>query len=212
MELLKQGQLLSLKTPSVIPTLENIKADESKYLEFKKEIEAYLNMEQNAIGIALPQFGEHTAAFGMKFKDNIEVCFAPRILASSKVTSIFMEGCMSFPGVKCLVERPVSIDVSYFVYERNQWKHIKTKLSDNQQTGAIYAKVFQHEFDHTKGITMLERALPIAPTDRIKLMKIDSDFCEKDYYIEGEEVLIYENKKINPQDYPDFINVGIYDK
>jgi peptide deformylase len=214
-EFLNPGEKQSLRQKSYFPTLEEIKEKESTYLEYKSELEKYINEHSlQAAGLALPQWGENVAVFSLKLGNQVETVFSPKIISKGSKEYLYTEGCLSFPGISCLIKRPNSVDVSYYVFEKNQWKQVKTKLTDIHEPNRIriWARVFQHEYDHLIGVPMLDSGIQLAPTEKTKVMKIDSDIYGLDYYIEGENVLIFANKEIVPQDYPDSKIVGIYER
>ncbi len=72
----------------------------------------------------------------------------PRILDSSGETSSMEEGCLSFPGIRGNIARPVSIEVEYF--DRNG--HRKVIRDDG-----LVSRIIQHEYDHLNGILFIDR-------------------------------------------------------
>lgn len=71
----------------------------------------------------------------------------PKIISYSNETNIFEEGCLSVPGQRVPVERPVSVTVD-FINESNK-----------QQTMVLngyLGRCIQHEIDHLDGKTTLE--------------------------------------------------------
>lgn len=72
----------------------------------------------------------------------------PTIVSHSDETEKDWEGCLSIPGVRALVPRWKSIEVSY--QTRDGKKVTKTFES-------FLARIFQHELDHLDGLVFLDR-------------------------------------------------------
>jgi len=112
--------------------------------------------EANGVGLAAPQIGESIRMFvadGSPFGEGEDgdpdcldfkrVMINPVIFESSKETSLMEEGCLSIPGIREEVERPVSIKIEYF---DEKWELVEEELS------GIAARIVQHEYDHLDGI------------------------------------------------------------
>ena len=112
--------------------------------------------EAEGVGLAAPQIGESIRIFvadGSPFGegeagdpdclDFKRVMINPVIFESSKETSVMEEGCLSIPGIREEVERPVSIKIEYF---DEKWELVEEELS------GIAARIVQHEYDHLDGI------------------------------------------------------------
>ncbi len=112
--------------------------------------------EAEGVGLAAPQIGESIRMFvadGSPFGegeyadsdclDFKRVMINPVIFESSKETSVMEEGCLSIPGIREEVERPVSIKIEYF---DEKWELVEEELS------GIAARIVQHEYDHLDGI------------------------------------------------------------
>jgi peptide deformylase len=111
---------------------------------------------QHAAGIASVQLGEPVSAFAFWRKpDNdppfLEFVANPEILERVDAQYKSYEGCMSIPGVRCLVPRYPQLTIRY------EGSHDLSVCED--RTWVIYdedARVFQHEFDHTQGILITD--------------------------------------------------------
>tara|TARA_B100000427_G_scaffold329507_1_gene346019 strand:+ start:1965 stop:2540 length:576 start_codon:yes stop_codon:yes gene_type:complete len=127
------------------PNLENLIADmwETMY-------------EANGVGLAAPQIGMSIRLFvadGSPFGEGEDGCpdclgfkrvmINPVIFDSSEEKCVMEEGCLSIPGIREEVERPVSIKIEY--YDEN-WELKEESLS------GIAARIVQHEYDHLEGI------------------------------------------------------------
>ncbi|MEQ9825502.1 MAG: peptide deformylase [Puniceicoccaceae bacterium] len=72
----------------------------------------------------------------------------PRILKVSEDTDVLEEGCLSFPGIRGEVRRPLAIEVTYQDLEG---------ASHNLKCDGILARCIQHEVDHLNGILFTDR-------------------------------------------------------
>ena len=112
--------------------------------------------EAEGVGLAAPQIGESIRLFiadGSPFGEGEDgdadcldfkrVMINPVIFESSDETSVMEEGCLSIPGIREQVERPVSIKIEYY---DEKWELREENLS------GIAARIVQHEYDHLDGI------------------------------------------------------------
>lgn len=104
--------------------------------------------ESNGIGLAANQVGGREALFVNGLKNVPSVIINPRIVNASG-EQVQQESCLSFPIDECkpLVKRPREIKVTF------QTEKGKRKLMHLSGWGA---RVFCHEIDHLKGITLLD--------------------------------------------------------
>jgi peptide deformylase len=65
---------------------------------------------------------------------------------------LFNEGCLSFPGIREDILRKPVIYMRYL--DENFKKH-------DERFEGIVARVMQHEYDHTDGVTFIERMSPL---------------------------------------------------
>ena len=111
------------------------------------------------IGLAAPQINEPIQVAVIEISDPasrygeiplipFSIYVNPVIEVISSESRGFWEGCLSVPGLRGFVERPQHIRVTY----RDEHFAPQTmELTD------FAATVFQHEFDHLKGILYLDR-------------------------------------------------------
>ena len=66
------------------------------------------------------------------------------------------EGCLSFPGIYGVIERPERVTVRYRDLD---WAERTMEL------GGFVGRVFQHEHDHLNGVVFVDR---MTPADRMK--------------------------------------------
>lgn len=108
--------------------------------------------DNDGMGLAAPQVGLNIRLFLMHYHDRGYVCINPRIEKSSAETSIRGEGCLSYPGEKVMVERPIEIRVTY---QNLRGAKVTKKLN------GLLARCFQHEMDHLDGIVMGDVGQPV---------------------------------------------------
>jgi peptide deformylase len=140
---------------------------------------------QPGVGLAAPQVFSSRRVFlaavlppipmeGVeKPKNEIEVFINPRITEVSSENHAAWEGCLSFPELIVLVERPTAVRVEY-LNAQGQAKIM--------EAAGFAARVIQHEFDHIEGILTLDRIA--SPRDIIKASEARTlekqDEAEKD--------------------------------
>ena len=104
--------------------------------------------EMGGVALTAPQVGLDMSMFVMGINDaKIEV-FNPKIISSSMETDVMNEGSLTYPGVLVIIKRPVSIVVEYF--------NKKGELQQNEFHG-LTARIFQHAYDHLKGVTIKDK-------------------------------------------------------
>lgn len=113
-------------------------------------------LDNGAVGLAANQLGFNTSLFVMT---GGYVCFNPKIIHYSREKTIMEEYCLSFPGVPVKVKRPSKVFVTY-------------ELADGETVArefdGIHARIFQHEYDHLKGIVHMDKALNIHAVEAMK--------------------------------------------
>lgn len=122
--------------------------------------------ENNGIGIAAPQVNRTESLFitevPIKVPDSPEgeeewqpgplrVFINPKILSYSEEVWNREEGCLSIPGLRGEVVRPVTIVVQATDLEGNLFKEELTWLD---------ARAFMHENDHINGVLFIDRMPP----------------------------------------------------
>ena len=113
----------------------------------------------HGVGIAAPQVFSDLALFIMASQPNERYPDAPKmqpvtvvnpqILSASTEMVAGVEGCLSIPQKRITILRHQAIEVRYQDLHAN-WHQ--------QQLSGFIARIFQHEFDHLQGITLLERS------------------------------------------------------
>jgi len=139
-----------------------LREDTRKVEDFDMETQTFIDnmvetMRNNkGVGLAAPQVGKSTKILMCEFesleedkKDGFPLTIVcnPEIIEKSKTSSKMVEGCLSFPGMELVVERPKSIAMKG-----------KDRYGDNIEIEAsgLYAKVLQHEFDHLNSTLLID--------------------------------------------------------
>ncbi len=114
--------------------------------------------KEKGVGIAAPQVSVSEQLFVIwerptKRRPNMptfgpEAVINPRILSKSSAKELGYEGCLSIPGILGNVPRHKKVTVAY---TNGKGKQVKATFKN------FRARVFQHEFDHLKGIVFLDR-------------------------------------------------------
>ncbi|MCK4842322.1 MAG: peptide deformylase [Methylococcales bacterium] len=114
--------------------------------------------ETNGVGLAAPQIFESTCIVIIASRPSKRYPLAPKMEAVVMINPSFevllktkhkdWEGCLSIPGIRALVPRYQKIKISYL-----------DQQGENQQLIAedFIARIFQHEYDHLKGLVYLDR-------------------------------------------------------
>ena len=115
-------------------------------------------LDVNGVGIAAPQVYESWQIFIMASRPNPRYPNAPQmeptaiinpeILRVSEELHQDWEGCLSIPGIRGLVPRHTCIAVKYTTIDG---------IVKKQDLSNFLARLFQHEYDHLKGISFLDR-------------------------------------------------------
>ena len=138
------------------------------------------------VGLAAPQIGQSLRLFvvdGSPFgegdggdagcKDFKRVMINPVLFDESDECDVMEEGCLSIPGVREPVERPVGVKVEYYDQD---WVLREEALS------GIAARIVQHENDHLDGVMIpdyvpvLKKALLQGKLKEIGAGKVPSDY------------------------------------
>ncbi len=114
--------------------------------------------EADGVGIAAPQVHEPLAIFIIASRPNPryphapamapEAILNPEIVWSSDETEKGWEGCLSVPSLRGLVPRHRRIGVRYLT---------RTGELREEEFADFIARIFQHEFDHIRGLVFVDR-------------------------------------------------------
>lgn len=106
---------------------------------------------EEGVGLAAPQVGVPLRVIVVDPREPDVVPFAlinPRISAFSDEVERAEEGCLSIPGLKEIVERPVSVRVDAL---NRDGEPVVIEADD------LLARILQHEIDHIDGILFIDR-------------------------------------------------------
>jgi peptide deformylase len=76
------------------------------------------------------------------------LCINPTVIQYTEETQLDAEGCLSFPSINILVQRPRDVLVEYY---NEDLEKVRTVASDYS------ARLYLHELDHLNGITFKDR-------------------------------------------------------
>ncbi len=112
----------------------------------------------NAIGLSAPQVGKSIRLFvlrryiilpdGRWTVSEPYVYINPKVLEHSEETWVDDEGCMSIPGIRLPVVRPLKIKMEATDLEGNTFVH---------ELEGLNARVLFHENDHINGVLYIDR-------------------------------------------------------
>ena len=123
--------------------VEHVSEEVRKTLE-----EMYLLMKvADGVGLAANQVGLDAQLVVVETEEGVLKLVNPKI-TRRKGSVKFEEGCLSFPGISCLIKRAEQIWVSCLDEKGN--------ACDLEARG-ILSIVLQHEIDHINGIVFIER-------------------------------------------------------
>jgi len=111
------------------------------------------------VGLAAPQVGLKKRLLVLNAtadrKDEI-VLVNPRIVERSGPSTLFEEGCLSFPGIYAEVERPETCRVQAYRVDGTPFE---------ETYGGFPGRIIQHEYDHLEGVLLVDR---MSPADRLR--------------------------------------------
>ncbi len=136
--------------------------------DFGEELEEFLlrmvetMLIEDGVGLAAPQVGVSKSVAVVNPEPENEKTLIkmvnPKIVSFSDETESCDEGCLSVPGIRGNVIRPVAVEVTY----------LDEKGSEHRmQADGLLARIIQHEIDHLHGVLFVDR-LSIAKKMLIK--------------------------------------------
>ena len=106
--------------------------------------------ESQGVGLAGNQFGTICSVFVMSFKDKEQMFngafLNPEIVSHSTETIVAPERCLSLPGIAVNKERWKSL--------KARWQDLEGNWHEEDMDG-LKAIIFQHEYDHLQGCTIV---------------------------------------------------------
>lgn len=110
--------------------------------------------EEEGVGLAASQIGvlkKVVVIDAGRDKPQPMVLLNPRIVKEGDELVESEEGCLSFPDLWILIERPTEVVV--------ETESLDGKTVTLEADGQL-ARIIQHEIDHINGVTMVDRATP----------------------------------------------------
>ena len=136
--------------------------------EFGDELSEFLlrmvgtMLSADGVGLAAPQVGVSRRITVINPEPENEKTLIkmvnPKIVAFSDETESIEEGCLSVPGVRGNVIRPIAVEVTYLDEKGSECR---------LQASGLLARIIQHEIDHLEGVLFVDR-LSIAKKMLIK--------------------------------------------
>lgn len=146
----------------------------------------------DGIGLSAPQVGINVQLMvfnpaGERGEGEEIVLVNPVVYKYSKKTSLYNEGCLSFPGIFADVVRPATVKVDARDITGGRFK---VNLS------GLPARVFQHEFDHLKGTLFFDRmSKDVLDGIRTELKALEKKYEERTGLPSPERIDDYEGIK-----------------
>jgi peptide deformylase len=122
--------------------------DKKGAVQIIRDLKDTIKTHVTAVGLAANQIGQPFRIFLFtNAAGYVQEIVNPEIIDSSEETTSIPEGCLSVPGAKVEVSRPLAIKVSG--YDKDMMPIHFTLLGAE-------ALIFQHELDHLNGKTILD--------------------------------------------------------
>ncbi|MCO5061652.1 MAG: peptide deformylase [Kiritimatiellae bacterium] len=140
---------------------------------------------EQGVGLAAPQVGRSVALCvvelpeeydvdeaGNRFNPGVEmpmILFNPVVVESSAKLDSHEEGCLSFPGMRGNIDRPIEIVLRF--WDERGVEH-EARFVD------FLARVIQHEVDHLNGVLFIDRmsaAKRFALSGKLKKLKRETE-------------------------------------
>ena len=109
--------------------------------------------EYDGIGLAAPQVGESLRIFVTcpLYGEPERVFINPRLELSGEIVGDD-EGCLSLPDIRAEISRPPRARITALDLEGNEF---------SLERDDIWARVWQHEYDHLEGTLIIDRMKPL---------------------------------------------------
>ena len=136
-----------------------IKAIDSKIVELMQDMEETM-LENEGVGLAAPQIGILRRCVVINPHDGSDTLFMinPEIIEQDGEQDC-VEGCLSVPNKRGLVQRPYSLTCRYYDLEGN---HIEMDAE------GFLANIICHELDHLDGIVYTEKMERFLTTEELE--------------------------------------------
>ncbi len=125
--------------------------------EFRKTCDrlTYLMYEYDGVGLAAPQIGisQRFAVIDVSPDGDKPVLFVnPEFTWKSTELESDNEGCISIPGIRGMVERPMSVSIKA--------QDVDGKEFVVENATGLFARALQHEIDHLDGVMFVDHLSP----------------------------------------------------
>lgn len=100
------------------------------------------------VGLAAPQVGVPRSLFVISIDGLTKVFINPAVVTASDDMILAEEGCLSLPGLRLKIRRPVAVTATWL--DENG----ERQISDMQ---GLWARAWLHEFDHLHGVMIDDR-------------------------------------------------------
>ena len=107
-----------------------------------------LMRKANGVGLAANQVDIAKRFFVLEHEGVVKKVINPEILEFSEEIADMEEGCLSIPGIYKKVNRPTKIKVKYL---NENGEEVVEEMDE------MWARAFQHEFDHIEGILFTDK-------------------------------------------------------
>jgi peptide deformylase len=110
---------------------------------------------EDGVGLAAPQVGVGQRVIVVDPHDGTAAPLAlvnPQVIETGAETERGEEGCLSIPGLRELVERPVTVTVEGLDRDGAPLRI---------EADGLLARILQHEIDHIDGILFIDRVSPL---------------------------------------------------
>lgn len=109
----------------------------------------YETLHRNrGVGLAAPQVGVSRSLFVISIEGIDKTFINPAVVSASDQMIMAEEGCLSLPGLRLRVNRPVALTAT--------WLDEKGERQVSDLEG-LWARAWLHEFDHLHGIMIDDR-------------------------------------------------------
>ena len=125
----------------------NTELELKKAVKFANKMLKTLEKYPYGCGLSAVQVGRMQRIFIIRYQGQKIICINPEIVSKSKKKDWMNEGCLSFPNQTKNIQR--SVDISVKFYNGKEWA--EPRMFD------MFARIFQHEFDHLNGIVCMDK-------------------------------------------------------
>lgn len=125
------------------------------------------------VGLSAIQLGIPRSVFVLKIGGEKQTVINPSFKKTSDTFSYENEGCLSVPAVYTRIRRPEKIEVEFFDEKGER----QTKTYEG-----IWARAFQHEYDHLCGVTFFDRMTVLQAKTVMKKFKKFTNIIPAKYF------------------------------